>query len=100
MLCRSVSDCQSKIAESSVVVFIKENVVRFNVPVNDASLVQIGKGFEYLAKNFPLCLLFFTPGVIQEEVLQRFAFAVLHLDIQYADPLGRVCRLLVCLKVV
>jgi hypothetical protein len=69
--------------------------VRLDVPVDDASLVQISERFEDLPKDFPLGLFLFSPGVILKKVLEGLTFTVLHLNVQNTNALGRVDGLLV-----
>ena len=83
---------QAKVSQSCILIMIQKDILRFDVPVNYISLVQIIYGFESLPKNFPLKLFAGSSWVIFHELLEGLTIAVLHLDVEDLDAFFGRCR--------
>ena len=61
---------------------IQKDILGFNVPVNNISLVQVIHGFKNLPIDFPLQLFTGPPRVIFHELFESFTVTELHLDVE------------------
>jgi hypothetical protein len=81
---------KAKVAKLAVVLLVEENVLRFDISVNDLLTVEVGKCFKYLSEYFPLGLLLVALRMTLQEVIQGFTLAILHLDVEYSRALFRL----------
>jgi hypothetical protein len=62
-------NCKAKVAKFAVLLLVQEDVLRFDVSVDDLLTVQVGKRFKDLSEYFPLCLLLVALRMTLQEVV-------------------------------
>ena len=79
---------EAEVSQSRIFVVIQEDIVGFDVPMDDVSRVQVVHSLQDLPEDLPFELLT-VAGIrcirLLEEVLEGFTVTVLHLDVENLD---------------
>jgi hypothetical protein len=84
-LLRLILHSQTKVSKSRVFVFIQKNVVRLNVPVDQAVILKVVHSLTNLFENLPLGLHALVFWIFHQKIQKVLAFTVLHLNVKDLD---------------
>ena len=100
ILQRSNSFCKTKIAKTGIFVIVEKDIFRFDVSMDDLSLMQVIDSFKDLSEDPPLNLLVSLSRIFHHKVFKSLSVTILHLNVEYFDPLvfraSTVCYLSLC----
>lgn len=76
-------NCEAKVTEFNIILWIKEYVSRFQISMNEAFAVDIADGFRHLTEHFPLCLFLLFERMLFEKLFKRASLAIFNLDVEH-----------------